>query len=283
MQHSKLFISYIDTCFKKFNEGLADYFSSGEVKPLFKMRVSIKKLRASLKCIEHYYGEKKFKKSRKQFKEIFMKGGYLRELRKYEDWCRKHSLIRVATWIRLDDAIKKQEEEFEKIRDKITKWADEIKKLMVDHARKLSQEDVYQFYLLLVEERMSLFFKETKKNNFHAFRKEIKRILYARHWQDERGLQIVSKRQAVFLDQYQHLIGNWHDHEEMGERLRKQKAIHVGNRTTANQKAAFEKAFQLIDNTIHQLYEKVLAKQRSCAEIMRPVVKRIENARKKSA
>ena len=82
MQHSRLFLSYVETCFQKFHAAHEEYYHSGQVKSLFKMRVTIKKLRASLKCIEYYYGEKKFKKARKQLKVIFMTGGYLRELKK---------------------------------------------------------------------------------------------------------------------------------------------------------------------------------------------------------
>ena len=282
MQQSKLFLSYIDTCFKKFHAGLEDYYSSGQVKSLFKMRVTIKKLRACLKCIEYYHGEKKFKKARKQFKVIFMTGGNLRELKKYREWFKRHSLLRVAIMIDLDKSISESEAEFEKLKSKIKHSMEEIKRLVTEYARKLSQEEVYKFYLALIEERLPLLSRQTKKNQLHSFRKELKRILYARHWQDEKGILIVSKRQAVFLDQFQHLIGSWHDNEEMGSWIREQKIKHVGRRLTAEKKAAFETAFKSIDETVARLYQKLITKQKLCPAVMQPVRNRIAKAREEN-
>lgn len=280
MQHSRLFLSYVETCFQKFHAAHEEYYHSGQVKSLFKMRVTIKKLRASLKCIEYYYGEKKFKKARKQLKVIFMTGGYLRELKKYREWLKLHSLLRVAKMIDLDTSIHKSEVEFREIKDKINSSMQEIKKHITDYARKLTQEKIYLFYLALIEERLHLLYSQTKKNSLHAFRKELKRIIYARHWQDEKGMLIVSERQAAFLNQYQHLIGSWHDHKEMGEWLRTQKLKHVGRQITPEQKAGFERAFEIIDDTVDRLYQKVIAKQKSCSVVMQPLRKRMAAARK---
>ena len=280
MQQSKLFLSYIETCFQKFHAGLDDYYSSGQVNSLFKMRVTIKKLRASLKCIEYYHGEKKFKKARKQLKVIFMTGGYLRELKKYREWFKRRSLLRVAKMINLDKSIAESETEFEKLKSTIKYPMEEIERLVIEYARKLSQQDVYKFYVALIEERLPLLSGQTKKNQLHSFRKELKRILYARHWQDEKGILIVSKRQAIFLDQFQHLIGSWHDNAEMGEWLREQKVKHVGRRLTLQQKTGFDNAFKLVDDIVGRLYQKVITKQKLCPEVMQPVSNRVAKVRK---
>ena len=56
MPGSKLFYDYIQACFQRLLQSMEKYHASKSVKALFRFRVSIKKIRTTLKCLEFYNG-----------------------------------------------------------------------------------------------------------------------------------------------------------------------------------------------------------------------------------
>ncbi len=116
-------------------------------------------------------------------------------------------------------------------------------------------------------------------------RKEFKRILYARHWQDEQAMRLLSKKQALFLDQLQHLIGDWHDNEDMIAWLIKEQSDTKSGTPLEKRRAEvlFAKAFLLLKTREARFYQQVLLKQKRCNVIMQPLFTRLKRAKTSKA
>jgi len=280
MHHSSLFYSYIEACFKKIQSGLDDYFTSGSVEPLFKIRVSIKKLRVCISCLEYFNGKKDYRDMRSQFKTIFKSGGCLRELKLYNEWFNHNKLTSVATGIELGNLIMKSEIGFSKMKSKVQQVMKAAEKRLLKDARHISQEKLFIFYTNLVQEHLNLFFNKVEKSDWHKQRKKIKRILYARHWQEGRGLAIISRRQAIFLDRFQHEIGDWHDTVAMGCWIAEQMQIHNDKNLDLRQKMQWRKGLKIIESDSKRLSGKVAATQKSCSRVMKPICPRLAVAQR---
>lgn len=278
MTRSELFYNYVETCFDKLLKSLEEYSTTGERKLLFRFRVSIKKIRASLLCIEKYYGKKDFKQARKEFKKMFREGGYLRELQIYQDWFKRHHLLRLSKSIDLEKRIHQIDNNFMSSKDKTASVIRKNKKMILNYSKKISQEEVLQFYVQLLQDRIGLLNTvSSPKKEWHGMRKEFKRILYARHWQENRGLRLVSKRQAVFLDQYQHLIGYWHDNEDMIRWVQEQQAEY-GKGEADDMQSLYKKAYTLLKAKSAYFEKKVKEKQTLCIPVMATLFKRLLSA-----
>jgi CHAD domain-containing protein len=279
MKQPALFNDYLEKCFDRLQESLEEYNKTGQVKSLFRFRVSIKKIRVCIKCIETYEEKKDFKNVRKGLKKIFRSGGYLRELQLYKDWFRKNALIRLGRILQLDTQIRKCDLDFANIREKAEEIIQEGRKELLDRAGILSQEQVYDFYVDLLKERLAWMLKKSPSRHWHKMRKEFKRILYARHWQEGTGLRLLSNRQAVFLDRLQHLLGYWHDNEAMIAWLKEQQA-HCMKSISKSQsnavKEKFRKALQLLQERGQRYHKNVCTGLDQCNRIMRPLAGRLE-------
>src|SRR5262245_60974042 len=115
---AELFKTYLADCFERLRESLEGYSGISDNKRLFRLRVSIKKIRTCLGCMEDYQGKKEFKKTRKEFRKIFKSGGSLRELLIYHAWFKRHHFLRLAKYIGLPKQILDREKDFTKCRDK---------------------------------------------------------------------------------------------------------------------------------------------------------------------
>ena len=110
-------------------------------------------------------------------------------------------------------------------------------------------------------------------------RKEFKRILYARHWQEKEGLALLSKRQAIFLDRLQHLVGYWHDNEAMIQWIKLQERMY-GKLVPGDQKQLFRerlnKAYQILHQKGQYFHDRVIESLEQCIVIMRPLTRRLK-------
>ena len=281
---SELFYKYITVCFDRLEKSHGEYLQVPDNKCLFRFRVEIKKIRACLKCIESYQGKKEFKKPRAQFRKIFSKAGCLRELKIYLSWFRRHHLMRVAKLIHLEGEINKKHCQFTGASAMIKDTVKDNRKLILNKAKHISQEQVFKFYLQMLRERLELLQKELVKGKWHKIRKQFKLVLYARHWQDEKGLKVLSKTQALFLDQLQHIIGDWHDNEIMMNWLKNEQE-KAGNKTgkdPSNSKKtkagtterekdalAFEKAIKLMEEARIVLEARVIKKSKLSDKVLK--------------
>lgn len=268
-----LFNEYLVRCYNQLEKSLAEYRHSYNNKLLFRFRVSIKKIRTCLDCIEYYQGKKKFKPTRKQLKEIFRSGGILRELRIYEAWFRQHHFLKLATCIHLREQIEEKEEAFTGHVDKVFSIIKETRKTIVSAAKKLKQQEVLRYYIAMLEDRRSLFTRKAGVGKWHGARKQYKKVLYARHWMDAAGLSILSKRQAVFLDQLQHLIGFWHDNDMMIEWLREQQALC---KKDASSDQLFTRAYTLLEEKSARWKKRVDVKFDQLPDVLKPLLVRLK-------
>lgn len=286
MPKSEYFYNYLLVCFDRLMQSREEYVKTYNHENLFRFRVEIKKIRACLKCIEHYYGKKEFHKARKQFKKIFSQAGTLRELQLYQSWFRKRHLIQVAKTIKLPEEIKKRQQQFAQDSDKIIYIIKENRKLILRYAAKINQEKVYRFYIKILKERLELLQEELEEGKWHKTRKQIKQLRYARNWQDEKAKRILSNTQTRFLDQLQHLIGFWHDNEVMKDWLKeKQKEAGIKtylsfNKTTLanpNQTVgqAFSRAFHFMEVLKKKTGALVKNKSKMSGKILRPLAQRL--------
>ena len=250
MAQATLFKKYLSKCFDRLRQSLNGYERTPETELLFRFRVSIKKIRTCLACIEYYSGEADFKKSRKQFRKMFRTGGKLRELRLHHAWFRNSHLSRIPRLIQLPAQIKASEQLFLRNVAKMLEEISESRQLADARAARLSQEQVYRFYIYLLPTCLPILHGKLPMDKWHSTRKQLKRILYARHWQEGKALRILSKRQAVFLDQLQHQIGYWNDNKEMISWVKDQQKKYNKRGSTTSKKEdaqAFRRALELLN------------------------------------
>ena len=287
MPKSEYFYNYLIICFDRLMQSREEYIKTYNHEHLFRFRVEIKKIRACLKCIEDYYRKKEFHKARKQFKKIFSQAGTLRELQIYQTWFRKHHLLQLTKIIRLPEEIKERQEDFARDSDKIISIIKENRKLILLYAAKLSQEEVYRFYIRILKERLELLREELEEGKWHKTRKQIKQLRYARNWQDEKAKRILSITQTRFLDQLQHLIGFWHDNEVMKKWLKEKqeesgKMISSSVKKTSLAKSnhtagqAFSRAYDFMEALKKKTRVLVKNKSKMSGKILRPLAQRLE-------
>lgn len=286
MPKSDYFYNYLIVCFDRLMQSREEYVKTYNHEHLFRFRVEIKKIRACLKCIEHYYGKKEFQKARKQFKKIFSQAGKLRELQLYQSWLRKHHLLQLTKIIKLPEEIKERQEDFAKDSHKIISIIKENRKLILRYAAKLSQEEVYRFYVRILKERLELLQEELEEGKWHTTRKQIKQLRYARNWQDEKAKRILSNTQTRFLDQLQHLIGFWHDNEVMKKWLQEKqkesgvksssafKKTSINNLNQTNGQA-FSKAYEFMEALKKKTGAIVKNKSKMSGKILHPLAQRL--------
>jgi CHAD domain-containing protein len=270
MQDAALFQQYTKKCFEQLYKSLKNYSGTGDMERLFRARVSIKKIRTCIMCLEHYSAKKDFVSTRHHLKKIFRSGGLLRELIRYRDWFVSKNMIRVAAQLELDKQIGEQEQKFLKVREKALDWVLNSQAVFEKHISTLEQEQVFAYYVLMIEERMSLLLKQTGPKGWHKLRKEFKRILYARHWQDEKGLKLLSNKQAAFLDRLQHMIGFWHDNDDMIQWLKEETKIHGLTDGT--------RAFRFLKERGNHWHQKVKDRILQLPVTMRPLRNRLEKS-----
>lgn len=286
MRKSEYFYNYLIVCFDRLMQSREEYIKTYNHEHLFRFRVEIKKIRACLRCIEHNYGKKEFHKARKQFKKIFTQAGKLRELQLYQSWFRKHHLLQLTKIIKLPEEIKERQEDFAGDSDKIISIIKENRKLILRYAARLSQEEVYRFYIKIMKERLELLQEELEEGKWHKTRKQIKQLRYARNWQDEKAKRILSNTQTRFLDQLQHLIGFWHDNEVMKKWLQEKqkesgkeissfakKTSLASSKQIANQ--VFLKAYQFMEVIKKKTGALVKNKSKMSGKILRPLAQRL--------
>ena len=286
MPKSEYFYNYLIVCFDRLMQSREEYIKTYNHEHLFRFRVEIKKIRACLKCIEHYYGKKEFHNARKQFKKIFSQAGILRELQLYQTWFRKHHLLQLTKIVKLPEEIKERQEDFAGDSDKIISIIKENRKLILRYAAKLSQEEVYRFYIKILKERLELLQEELEEGKWHKTRKQIKQLRYARNWQDEKAKRILSNTQTRFLDQLQHQIGFWHDTEVMKKWLQEKqkesgkeissfakKTSLASSKQIANH--AFSKAYDFMEVVKKKTRALVKNKSKMSGKILRPLAQRL--------
>src|SRR5687767_1318896 len=286
MPKSEYFYNYLIVCFDRLMQSREEYIKTYNHEHLFRFRVEIKKIRACLKCIEHYYGKKEFHKARKQFKKIFSQAGILRELQLYQSWLRKHHLLQLTKIIKIPEEIKERQEDFSGDSDKIISIIKENRKLILRYAAKLSQEEVYRFYIKILKERLELLQEELEEGKWHKTRKQIKQLRYARNWQDEKAKRILSNTQTRFLDQLQHLIGFWHDNEVMKKWLQEKQKESDKEISSFAKKTSLASSNQIAGQAFSRAYDfmevikkktRVLVKNKSkmSRKILRPLAQRL--------
>jgi hypothetical protein len=228
-------------------------------------------------CMEAYEGKKAFKSTRGGLKKIFRLGGKLREMQLYENWFRQNGLLRFARQIELVRKVTGKDEAFTQRVDDYFKWIKDEEKLLLSQARKRSQKEVYCFYLDLLEGTLDKLCRKDP-DNWHRQRKKCKRVLYARHWQDSPGLQILSKKQAIYLDRLQHLIGFWHDNEEMIKWIREQKSIYEKKSAVNREEVSegFRKATQILELKSGHYRKNLDYKLSRCDQVLAPTASRLK-------
>src|SRR4030095_14033290 len=133
------FKKYLEDCFKRLLDSFDSFVKDGDHKQLFRFRVSIKKIRVCIACLEYYHG-KRMTRTRHRLRNYFRKGGATREMYLYKDWISRHQMRRLLKIIRMGEIIKKDQEDFVKDASSTIEALELIKKEFIKKAEKISQE-----------------------------------------------------------------------------------------------------------------------------------------------
>lgn len=184
-----------------------------------KLRVEIKKLHAILDLIKYCHTDFQKNKYFKPFKEIFIQSGKIRELQLEESLLEKYNTRKIEkVLLKVKEAIKKEKRNFYPLIQKKQKF-------------KIEQKFNKIFLLLegIPEDKVNEFIEMEKKNiisliqasplvasNLHELRKTLKRTFYSRE-----SLHLRDKNKKDEQDNFQELLGNWHDSKMMSDLIEK--------------------------------------------------------------
>ena len=231
---------------------LNKYVATTDMETLHQLRVSLKKLKAVLQYLRSAKVSKT-KKSKQSLQLLFHAAGAVRELQLRRQWLLLNKYEALIAAAQLQH--KKREEEnwfIERSED----WRAILKKLKTklhqltagaDHARLLK-------YSMALKEEIGQF-SFTGATDLHAFRKQVKQLLYAQHWfTDTEKLKLLPVKESKRLDALQEQIGNWHDLvdlfnwlQEQQFYLSKDKLLHTAYTNAANKiRLQQKKAEQLL-------------------------------------
>lgn len=266
-----VFYQYTEDCFKQLLNSLEAYGRGIEKQHLNHYRVCIKKIRVSIACMagkndDHFSG------SREHLRKAFRKGGRLREYKLYEDWFRRNHFPALRTLTGIKEEITELNKAFLSDTGKMIKEMKDVRKQVLPPARHLGTDQVYAYYVTLIKNELPLPLGFPAPPEWHLLRKKIKRVLYARHWQEGKGLSLISGNQARFLDRLQRLIGNWHDAEEMIGWLKKSA---LKKQWTETDKAQLELPLECLYGRSAYYATQVNEKLVTANAVFRPLVRRL--------
>ncbi len=267
----KRFNKYIDDCFNKMDKSIRAFSSSHNIDDLLKLRTSIKKIRVCISCIEYDRG-KKLKETRDQLRKYFRHGGKPRQLGLYIRWMQKHHFVLLIKGTGLDVEYTNKKEEFIKEAKRIGDELKKLKKQILHYAADIDDEKIKLFYTELIRTNLPLPFGNPPKKDWHAKRKNLKRIIYARKWQEGSALRLVSQRQADWMDRLQHAFGDWHDNEEMINWFR-DRAKKLGD---GHPKERLQKAIQKMEQVSASCSAKTERLMKQSGSILQPLQQRLE-------
>ena len=184
-----------------------------------KLRVEIKKLHAILDLIKYCHSDFQKKKYFKPFKKIFIQSGKIRELQLEESLLEKYNTHKIKkVLLKVKEAIKKEEKKFcqliqKKQKGKIEKNNNKI----ALHLEDIPNDKVNEF-IEIEKKNINSLIRESPlaASNLHELRKTLKRTFYSRE-----SLHLTDNNKKDKQDNFQELLGNWHDSKMMSDLIEK--------------------------------------------------------------
>jgi len=188
------------------------------------LRVHIKKIKAIFSltdaCVNSFKQDKYFK----TFKTVFQQAGKVRELQLQVSLMRKYKPDPVLTeyYHKLESDIQQEQHDFFSLINR--KWKQKLEqneKKILPLLEKVNARVVREFLFEKREQIENLFqIEKPKEGEIHELRKRIKELYYL-----EKIFQPKNKRLAI-ADDFQELLGLWHDYEVIRNDLLKDAQNH---------------------------------------------------------
>lgn len=180
-----------------------------------KLRVEIKKIHAILDLLNYCQTDFQKNKYFKPFKEIFIQSGKIRELQLEESVLEKYNTRKIENvLLKVKKEINKEKRNFclliqKKQKIKIEKKINKI----VLHLEEIPDDKVNE-YIEMEKKNINNLIRESPlvASNLHELRKTLKRNFYSRE-----SLNMRDKNKKIKEDNFQELIGNWHDSKIMSD------------------------------------------------------------------
>lgn len=192
------------------------FLQSGKEEAVHELRVSLKKGRALLDFLEKQKKhEKKIIKLQKQVREVFKQAGLIRVSQLRMKWMKSNRyrllLQNASLATDLNDYTTDFLSKARRNKNVLTK----THKTVAKECEHTSSVQVLS-YANKLKAKVERLINNLQQPQWHHLRKNIKRLMYAYHWQMEKDkLKLLTLRQYNFLDQLQSSIGQWHDAEDM--------------------------------------------------------------------
>lgn len=219
MQSLKIIRSYL----KKREETISDLLKSKkknhEPENFHQLRLEIKKTRAALSLLATCVSTIDFKKKMAPYRNLFKQAGKIRELQLHKTYLHKHSEPeempvyhkslekQTSEEIKRFTALKKQKE-IKSLTQKSTSLGLSPFHIKEDQLENTLEREQNQIVKLLAKNKL-------KVPQVHDLRKRIKSFHFLS------SLIPVKKKKLKHLDEFQELLGKWHDYEVFGEELQK--------------------------------------------------------------
>ncbi len=208
---------YFKNLEKKINKILKKPFDKYDEEDYHKLRVEIKKLNALLDLVKGCSKNFKRKKYFKPVKKIFKQSGKARELqleestlKKYEQYSLEHYLSEVK------DRIKKEQNNFHSLLNKKLKKKIKNSFKQIGPFIKVIRRKEVAIYIVKERKKISDLVqqKPLKPIQVHELRKSLKVDFYNR-----KSLNLMEKNNLEEEDNFQELLGKWHDGRTMNDHL----------------------------------------------------------------
>jgi CHAD domain-containing protein len=219
MQSLEIIRSYLKKREETITELLNSRKKSHEPENFHQLRLEIKKTRAALSLLSTCTSSVDFKKKMSPYRSLFKQAGKIRELQLHKSYLHKHS---EPEEMPVYNKTLDQQTNHEIKRFSALKNQKEIKELALNNGSlKLSPFNINQNTLedSLEKEQESilklLVKTKLKVPEVHDLRKRIKSFHFLT------SLLPIKKKKLKHLDEFQELLGKWHDYEVFGEELQK--------------------------------------------------------------
>jgi len=202
--------AYLNQLWQLMLNNFDEFVATGQQENIHQFRVSVKKLRAFFVLLDDTLSQNKLSKIFKPVRKIFRHAGEIREAYLNLQMSSRYNMNNEAFILSQVDEMDRSIGTFKESAKKYRKIIDQVHEAIIDELSEIPNNRIQAFYenqLNLIGSTLSkLEFSET----LHDCRKRIKTLVYNRKVADK-ALNGNLNLNAVYLDQLQENIGNWHD------------------------------------------------------------------------
>jgi CHAD domain-containing protein len=224
------FIKYIRTHLREAVKLLRDYEENGREEDLHQFRVSLKKIRCALDCMQKIEDNTKLKKVRYRVKRIFRQTGEVRDAQILLQWLKKNRMPLTIAYNKPHQRLTELEMQLRKDIPTQLKKLRRKQKVLLEVADNYAAEDIEACFFNLRKLFRQLLSAGVKVEQWHELRKLAKKIVYSYHWLPPEQFNFLRRSTEIQrLDELQAAIGLWHDEIVRKEWMGSQKNFLSGD------------------------------------------------------